>query len=615
MDFYSKGTIKIKNADGVLVPFLPTTDFSCVSNQSNKTLPQIISNMEAEIVEAENSGGIELMYEEPTEENTASFNEETMIAVLEQEAWTFTVDTTKLSPENTYTGVPFNYHGISGTAYNTGFKDPNPISITVDWGDGTKSNITVTDLSSSTNNSTTEAVVHSYENPGVYNVKVGSNDWERIYISTGTGYAYNIELHDTTRNIYYFVKTLTRLTSSIPKIKGTVKPNYWDNYTNVRYWTRTDNTFYGFFCGCSALTYISEKLFAKNSDVTSFSRCFAECSVIENLPERLFNPCINVEIFSDCFYKCASLRHIPERLFKRNTAATSFSDCFCYCDALEAIPEGLFAYNASVSSFSSCFEYCKALQSIPKRLFYHNLEAINFRDCFYYCTSLATIPSGLFDKNVAATTFRGCFQYCSKIKAIPEHLFDNNAAVTSFHQCFAYSSVESIPTDIFKNNPAVTDFGGCFTNCKITSIPDDLFRYNPAVIAFGSCFAGCTGLTSIPENLFRYNINVGVGTESGSGTRLEHFNACFSGCTGLTSIPENLFRYNGSVGSFWETFSGCSQLGTFTLYITSSGVSTASSFVPKKTGVARTIHVPAGSTTKRSFDNVASTLGLTIIGD
>ena len=53
MDFYSKGTIKIKNADGVLVPFLPTTDFSCVSNQSNKPLPQIISNMEAEIVEAE----------------------------------------------------------------------------------------------------------------------------------------------------------------------------------------------------------------------------------------------------------------------------------------------------------------------------------------------------------------------------------------------------------------------------------------------------------------------------------------------------------------------------------------------------------------------------------
>ena len=177
-EFYSKGTIKVKNADGVLVPFLPVTDFSCISDQSNAALPQIISNMEAEIVEAENSGGIELMYdEEPTEENTATFSNETMIAVIEQENWTFTVDTTKLSPENTYTGVPFNYHGISGTAYRTGFSDPNPISITVDWGDGTKSKITVTDLSSSTNSSSTEAVVHSYDNPGVYNVKVSSDDW------------------------------------------------------------------------------------------------------------------------------------------------------------------------------------------------------------------------------------------------------------------------------------------------------------------------------------------------------------------------------------------------------------------------------------------------------
>ena len=77
--FYAKGTIKIKNADGILEPFLPVTDFSCVSNSQNKSLRQTLDELDTKVTEAENAGGIEIMHFEPMDSNTQECPDETLI--------------------------------------------------------------------------------------------------------------------------------------------------------------------------------------------------------------------------------------------------------------------------------------------------------------------------------------------------------------------------------------------------------------------------------------------------------------------------------------------------------------------------------------------------------
>lgn len=79
--FYTKGTIKIKNADGMLEPFYPKTDLSSVKN-NDTTLSETITNLNTRITEASQKGGIKVMYEEPTSENTADFANKTLIGYI-----------------------------------------------------------------------------------------------------------------------------------------------------------------------------------------------------------------------------------------------------------------------------------------------------------------------------------------------------------------------------------------------------------------------------------------------------------------------------------------------------------------------------------------------------
>ena len=155
-DFYAKGTIKVKNEDGVLEPFLPKTDFSCVDDASGTSLTRIITNIETQIEAAENSGGIELMYEEATKANTADFSNETLIACLDSGVLMYTVDTEASAAEGKVSSVPFNLkvpYQYSGQ-YNN-------VYLTVDWGDGTTSVLQGPSSSFNLSSST-----HEYSVPG-----------------------------------------------------------------------------------------------------------------------------------------------------------------------------------------------------------------------------------------------------------------------------------------------------------------------------------------------------------------------------------------------------------------------------------------------------------------
>lgn len=76
----TKGAIKLKNVNEELVSFLPKTNSSCVSDASGKNLDTIISEIESGIIEAENSGGVEIIHSELDNEQAEGYSNETLIA-------------------------------------------------------------------------------------------------------------------------------------------------------------------------------------------------------------------------------------------------------------------------------------------------------------------------------------------------------------------------------------------------------------------------------------------------------------------------------------------------------------------------------------------------------
>ena len=386
------------------------------------------------------------------------------------------------------------------------------------------------------------------------------------------------------------------------------------------------------FYGCTSLQAIPSGLFDNCTAAENFTNCFYNCHGITSIPSGLFANCTAAENFTNCFYNCTSLVSVPSGLFANCTAAENFTDCFYNCTSLVSVPSGLFANCTAVTNFTSCFERCTALTSIPSGLFDNCTAAKDFTKCFCYCTSLTSIPSGLFDDCTAATTFANCFSQCSLLTIVPSGLFDKNTAVTNFGYCFNLcSSLASIPSGLFDKCTAVTTFQNCFSQCSsITSIPSGLFDKCTAVTSFYSCFSSCTSLASIPTGLFDKNtvaINLDycfsnctslASIPTGlfdKNTAVTSFYYCFNNCSSITSIPENLFKYNTAVKKFDYCFRNCTNLGSFTVHIGSSSVTSCSSFVTSKSGTTRTIYVPSGSTTQTRFKSVASGLGLSIVGE
>ena len=208
--------------------------------------------------------------------------------------------------------------------------------------------------------------------------------------------------------------------------------------------------------------------------------------------------------------------------------------------------------------------------------YYSTNNISDFSYAFSHCNNLTYINPDLFKNNSDITTFSYCFYNCSSLTSIPSGLFDNNTAVTDFSYCFCdCSSLTSIPTGLFDNNTAVTDFSYCFSSCSsLASIPSGLFDNNTAVTTFGYCFYNCSSLTEIPQQLFMYN------------TEVTTFRYCF-------------YRYTSN------TFG-------FTLYIGSTKVINAASFVYYNGSYTRKIYAPSGSTTYTTFYNLRSSLRLTV---
>lgn len=485
--FYTKGIIKNKNADGVLVPFYPETKTESIYDyEENRSFISILEELENRTNDAANSGGIKAIDstlntdDEMFDAMTQKFSNETMMLFYSDTNSTifkFTVNTSNLSSSNTKSGIPFSI--------------PTDFWYLVDWGDGTVDYIDKSDSSK---------MMHTYASTGTYTIQVYCPRWKKTQLLIWSN-LHSIEQsyinRSNTSYVYYYTKTLSKILTPIPKV-----------------------------------------------------------------------------------------------------ANGSFQQMF-YATKVSSIPENLFWNNTHITSFYSCFENCTSLSSIPSRLFKGFTKATDFRSVFEGCTSITSIPSGLFDDAKNATNFAHAFNSCTSLTTIPSGLFDNSPKVTSFSGTFFNCRLSSIPAGLFKNNTEVTSFQGTFGYCRFSSIPEGLFDNCTKVQYFGSTIGYSW-----------YYI----------GSTNYYFNGCFGNCTNLSSIPEHLFDKCTNIVHINSCFSDCSYIYGFTIHITSPNIGTGeynrvNNFIPKKSGYTRIVYVPAGSATQAAFEEYASSLGITVIGE
>lgn len=74
------GTIKVKNKNGKLVPFMPATDASCVTDFRGETLKTRLDRLNLKLADGQMPDAFEIVHSEPTEENTPLMPPETLMA-------------------------------------------------------------------------------------------------------------------------------------------------------------------------------------------------------------------------------------------------------------------------------------------------------------------------------------------------------------------------------------------------------------------------------------------------------------------------------------------------------------------------------------------------------
>ena len=308
------------------------------------------------------------------------------------------------------------------------------------------------------------------------------------------------------------------------------------------------------FRDCYNLTSVCGNLFMNFPKLRLFQYTFKNCRSLACLPEDLFAYSKKAITFWEAFSGCSGLTSLPSRLFEGNRQVTSFAYAFVDCTGLTSIPDNLFARNPEVDTFAYVFKGCSGLHSLPGNLFAGSPKATQFYYAFQDCTGLTTVPENLFANNPMAQIFHGTFMRCTSLRTIPERLFANNRLIDSFYFTFMECySLEAIPENLFANNPEVLDFQWTFRDCRsLTSIPANLFKENRKVKDFTETFYNCTGLVNpIPPGLFSNN------------TMAERFTWTFYYCTNMPGpIPEDLFANipNSSRLSFTGTFSNCWSL-------------------------------------------------------
>jgi len=182
-------------------------------------------------------------------------------------------------------------------------QDVGTFNATLDWGDGSTSEITTYDDAD---------LSHTYTTAGEYSVTV-AGDFPNVYFNRTGDKAKLIgmlggEQHEwLALNLAFFETNLAVLPDVI----------YAPTATSFASCFRSTN-----------ITAIPAGLFDNNAAVTSFDACFMSCSGLTAIPTGLFDNNTAVTSFRYCFFGCANITDFPASAFDNwNPAATS-NDCF-----------------------------------------------------------------------------------------------------------------------------------------------------------------------------------------------------------------------------------------------------------------------------------------------
>ena len=315
----------VKDGNGDYLQLLPETELDAELDEesgnpvASSAVAEVLSGIEDA---ASNMGAIKVMDEEPTALNTTEYTGETLIAWVQPESWSITINTDPTGNSNTKKGeIPFSLYGI------------NDASLIVDWGDGSVEEYTAA------NSNQHSCINHEYENAGEYTIEMNSNNFDKLYLWENIYEGVDIPLT--------YMRTLISINSPLPKLAGIhYNENGDDNGT-----FDIDNTLRGCFNDCNFLQSVPERLFSNNNAITDISRCFNGCTSLRIIPSELFLDCTATN-FGGCFNGCRSLQSVPERLFSSNNAITSLSGCFVFCTSLAD-----FTLHISSSSVTDCSSF------------------------------------------------------------------------------------------------------------------------------------------------------------------------------------------------------------------------------------------------------------------
>ena len=442
---------------------------------------------------------------------------------------------------------------------------------------------------------------------------------------------------------------------SVCELVAALPENLFKHNTNATEFTSC-------FSQCDSITTIPEKLFEFTTSATSFNSLFYGCDNLQTIPFRLFENATSVATFERCFERCPSLQDFQIKIGSK--AATKCSYMFANGSnpsGTICVPPDSTTYDTFISYYgtsdrisilttaddSTCtapFEYtvnaAEKKTGIPFNLYsqYGVTLTVDWGDG---TTSILT-PADYTELNSRASVHEyalaGIYNVCinssdwssTYILSYPQ--WDDRYAVTSDeYDCvaplywwrktlteinyalpnFAGLNVYNTPLEYIDEDTSdilwqySQWFSGLFSGCSNLSwITPELFQNNTEK-TYVSCdytFYGCSSLVLIPDTLFE---NIMVHQASG----------CFANCTRLAAVPPNLLSHATTLFSVEKMFYGCSWLGDFSFRIISTNCRNANNFVTLKSGKTRVIYVPSGSTTQTTFNGVASTLGLTIVGE
>ena len=360
---------------------------------------------------------------------------------------------------------------------------------TVDWGDGT--------IAEYTSTASTEAIYHTYEKPGTYDVAI--NGFFRVIIN-GQNWS-----GDVVYNGDYFRDkdgVVVKNGCNYAMCYHLIKVISWGN-TNLRSCDQA-------FTTCTKLSQIP-MYDTTNSfeNVTDCSEMFAACTALKEIPfdsnaqRGLFSGCKKVTTFANLFSGCTGLRgEIPIKLVENSSNCTSLHNMFLNCYNLTGgIPVGMFDGMPNLTNAAGVFDGCTNLvDTLPERLFPNNPKITTIEKLFYNCRNISgQIGDNFISSLRGLTNMRLAFYNCSKITGITANAFSGLTSNNlNCHGAFWKSGVMNIPSGLLESLTGNgIDLGKMFSGCiSLKTIPSTIFSSFNNVKDARGIFENCTNLTS-----------------------------------------------------------------------------------------------------------------------